>query len=125
MPIQYLCDTRTRRAVIVVIGPFNKSDVLDCVQQHRADGAWGYGLLYDLRYMTGQPTMEALREFAHAVERRPAEPPRGPVAILAVDPAMYRGACTYAAMTKTQASIEVFRDHDEAHAWLSEQNAPR
>jgi hypothetical protein len=118
MPIQYKRDDAGRRAEIVIKGPFNSQEILDCVEQHRMDGGWTYGLLYDLRYMTGEPTRDTLREFAVTMARRPGEPARGPVAILVSQPALYSLACTYAAMARAHATIEVFRDRDEAESWL-------
>ena len=43
--------------------------------------------------------------------------PRGPVAILTSDPAVYALACTYAALGRSTMTIEVFRDWTEADAW--------
>jgi hypothetical protein len=118
MPIEYSRDDRNKRAVIVITGPFNAEELVEMVEQHRAAGGWTYGLLYDMRRMTGEPTMETLREFAAITDRRPGEPPRGPVAVLTTDPAIYSRACTYAVMAKAHATIEVFRDKAEADAWL-------
>jgi hypothetical protein len=120
MPIEYSRDDRTRRAVIVITGPFDAEALVELVEQHRAAGVWTYGLLCDMRRMTGEPTMETLREFTSLTDRRPGEPLRGPVAVLTTDPAIYRRACTHAAMAKAHATIEVFRDKAEAEAWLSE-----
>jgi hypothetical protein len=120
MPIHYTRDDQRRRAVIVITGPFDPIELLPHIEHHRTSGAWTYGLLYDLRYMTGEPTRETLREFTAKIQPRPAESPRGPVAILTQNQSMYSRACTYAAMARDHATIEVFRDLDEAEAWLSD-----
>jgi hypothetical protein len=123
MPIEYSRDDPNKRAVIVITGSFNAEALVELIEQHRAAGGWRYGLLYDLRRMTGEPTMETLRDFASITDRRPGEPPRGPVAVLTTDPTIYRRACTYAAMARTHATIEVFRDKAEAETWLSQKTA--
>jgi hypothetical protein len=117
--IQYERDDRIKRAVITITGSFDALEAFDCLERHRAGGAWTYGLLYDLRHTTGEPTIETLRAFASTIESRPGEPRRGPVAVLTANPVMYSRACTYAALAKGHATIDVFRDHDEAIAWLN------
>ena len=118
-PIRYERDDSRHRAVITITGPFNLSDVRTCVEQHRSQGAWTYGVLYDLRRMTSEPTRETLDEFAILTKPRPGEPPRGPVAVVSTTPVMYGLACVYAAMVKAYATVSVFRDRAEADAWLS------
>lgn len=119
-PIRYERDDASRRAVITITGPFNAPDVRVCLEQHRAEGAWGYGVLYDLRRMTSEPTRETLGEFAALTKPRPGEPPRGPVAVVSTNPVMYGLACLYAAMVKAYATVSIFRDRDEADAWLNQ-----
>ena len=121
MPIRYTRSDRLKRAVITITGPFDSREVMACVEErHRAEGAWSYGLLYDLRHMTGEPDLATLKEFATRTVPKPGEPPRGRVAILADDPAIYSRACTYAVLAKAHAAIAVFRHEDEAERWLSE-----
>jgi hypothetical protein len=119
-PIQYERDDGRHRALITITGPFNASDVRACLEQHRAEGAWSYGLLYDLRRMTSEPTRETLAEFAALTKPRPVEPPRGPVAVVSTSPVMYVSACLYAAMVRAHTTVSIFRDRDEADAWLNQ-----
>jgi hypothetical protein len=120
-PIRYERDDARRRAVITITGPFNESEVRACVEQHRAEGAWSYGLLYDLRHMTSEPTKETLAEFAALTKPRPGEPPRGPVAVVSMNPVIYAVACLYAAMVKAYATVAIFRDRDDAETWLNQE----
>jgi hypothetical protein len=119
-PIRYDRDDTRHRAVITITGPFDVSNVRACVEQLRADGAWSYGLLYDLRHMTSEPTRDTLRELAGLTKPRPGEPPRGPVAVLSTNPVMHELARLYAAMVKAYATVSIFRDRDEASAWLNQ-----
>ena len=68
--------------------------------------------------MTGQPTAADLRQSMSLAER--FDEPRGRVAVVTGDPAMYRLACTYAALGRSIMTMEVFRDLDEANRWLDE-----
>lgn len=119
----YTRDDQNRRIVIALNGRFAASQGLATIEQRRADAeVESYGVLYDLRNLTGQPTVADLKQFMEA-ESSPASgehPPqrRGPMAFLVTDPALYEKACTYRALGSGKLSIEVFRDYEEADAWL-------
>ena len=119
MPIRYERDDARRRVVVTIQGPFAVADFLAVMERQRDDGAWTYGMLSDLRGMTGEPAIDDLRQFMSEAER--TTQPRGPVAILATDPVIYGRACTYAALTRATLTIEVFRDLDKAEQWLTAQ----
>src|SRR6266852_2740584 len=117
MPFRYERDDARRRVVVTVEGPFAVADFLAVMERQRDDGAWTYGMLSDLRGMTGEPAIDDLRQFLSETAR--TTEPRGPLAILATDPAIYRRACTYAALGRsTTLTIGVFRDLDKAEEWL-------
>ena len=122
MSIRYERDDARRRVAVTISGAFQTDEIVAIVEQQRAEDAWSYGVFYDLRQMTGQPTVADLKQiFSHAVARHAAhEPrPRGPVAILTLDDEMYRRACTYASLGYGKLTVQVFRDADEADIWLS------
>ena len=129
MPYTYTRDDQRRRIVIALKGNFTASEGLATVEQRRSDvGAESYGVLYDLRGLIGQPTVGDLKQFMDA-EALPAagEQPRqvrGPIAFLVTEPALYEKACTYRALGRGRLIIEVFRDFEEADAWLKNK-APR
>jgi hypothetical protein len=119
-PLRYERDDARRRVVVTLEGVFQTSDMLTAIARQRAEDTWSYGMLYDLRRMTGHPSFADLREMMEqAASRRPSEAPRGPVAILVTDPALYRAACTYAALGRSRLTIQVFRDFDDADRSLA------
>ena len=65
----------------------------------------------------------SLRQFLSEAAR--TTEPRGPVALLATDPVIYGRACTYAALTRSTLTVEVFRDLDKAEEWLTAQAKAR
>jgi DNA-directed RNA polymerase subunit RPC12/RpoP len=73
-PIQYERDDARHRALITITGPFNAPEVRVCLEQHRAEGAWAYGVLYDVRRMTSERSRETPVEFAALIKPRPGEP---------------------------------------------------
>jgi hypothetical protein len=120
MPIRYELDDLRRRVVVTIEGPFTPADFLAIIERRRADNTGAYGILYDLRGMTGEPTLTDLQQFLSAAAQTTR--PRGPIALVATEPALYARACTYAAMGRSTALvIEAFRHPDEAEQWLTAQ----
>jgi hypothetical protein len=50
-------------------GPFDTADFLTVSEQHGAD-TWSYGTLFDLRGMTGEPTIAELRQIMSRLTSR-------------------------------------------------------
>jgi len=119
MPIRYERDDAHRRVTITIQGPFEPADILAVIERWRGEDVGAYGMLYDLRDMTGEPTIPDLRQFMS--EAAQTTRPRGPIAILATDPEIYRRACTYATLGRGTLTVEVFRNLDEAEQWLTVQ----
>jgi hypothetical protein len=122
MSTRYERDDSRRRVVITIQGAFQADDVLAIMSRQRREDTWGYATLWDLRGLTGLPTVADLRRMmSQAVQRAQGEGPRGKVALLATEPILYGKLCAYAALGQSTAlTIEVFRDWDEAEQWLSE-----
>jgi hypothetical protein len=119
MPIHYELDDVHRRVVVTAQGPFALEDFLAVIERRRTDNTGAYGILYDLCGMTGEPTIADLRQFMSAAAQTTR--PRGPIALLASEPALYAKACTYADMGRSTALvIEAFHDPAEAEQWLTQ-----
>jgi hypothetical protein len=120
MRIHYERDDIYRRVVATVQGPFLPDDIRSVITRQRAEHAWTYGVLYDLRGMTNEPTVSDLQQLTReAGERPPGEGQHGPVALLVTNPGVYGRLCTYAALgSSTTLRIQVFRDRPEAEQWL-------
>jgi hypothetical protein len=121
MPIRYELDDV--HVVVTVHGPFQVDDILAVMARQRAEQTWAYGILYDLRGMTGGPTIAELRELmSEAAKRHLGQAPRGPIALLATEPTLYDRLCAYAALGQSAAlTIAVFRERAEAEEWLTAQ----
>jgi hypothetical protein len=122
VPFTYTRDDDQRRIEITFTGKFGVEDSLAAIERRRTepDGE-SYGVLYDLRELSGYPTVADLKRFMSADAPSLDEPKgnrRGPMAILVTDPALYGMACTYRALGQSKLVIEVFRDRDDADAWL-------
>ena len=119
MSIRYELDDVHRRVIVTVQGPFQTDDMLVILARQRAEHTWTYGILYDLRGMTGEATVADLRQLMGEPDRQD-EGLRGPVALLVTDQALYRRLCIYAALGRSATlTIGVFRDAGEAERWLT------
>jgi hypothetical protein len=118
MDIQYERDRAQRRVTVRISGEYQASDILALLERHGVEDDWSWARLYDVRDLTGCPTVEDLRLFSRLdAEHRP----HGPEAILTTNPVLYGLACTYAALGRSALRIEVFREASEAAQWLAEQ----
>jgi len=122
MPIDVVRDARRRRITATGQGEFRADEVIDVLRKMREDDAWTYGVLVDLRLMTGEPTIRDLGPIMQitADAGSGADSTRGPVAIVATNPVIYGISCAYAAMSKPKGRAEVFRDREDAERWLDE-----
>jgi hypothetical protein len=78
MPVRYERDDARRCVTVTVQGPFQANDLLAIMARQRAEHTWTYGILYDLRGMTGEPTVADLRQLmSEAAMRLQGEVPRG------------------------------------------------
>ena len=119
MAFLYERDDVNRRVLVTVSGPFQAGEVMTILDRQREDGTWTYGTLLDTRAMRGRPSIADMRAFMKLDARVYADQgPRGPLALLATDSAMYATACVYAAIGRAKRTVEAFRDRQEADDWL-------
>jgi hypothetical protein len=123
MPIRYERDDVRRCVVITMQGPFEPADFLAVIQRWRDEAIGDYGMLYDLRGMTGAPSITDLRQFMS--EAAQTTRPRGPIAIVATEPVIYGRACMYATLGRATLTIQVFRYLERAEEWLTAQSNTR
>ena len=119
MAMGYRRDDDRRLVVVTGYGPFVTSHIHQAIERQRDEGTWSYGMLYDLRSTKGHPSIAELKEIMAKVASVGASmPPRGPVALVTVDPSFYEAGCAYAAMWRMTLRVDVFRDFGEAVEWL-------
>lgn len=127
MSIQYARDDGTQMVIVTLSGEMpSVHDIREVFHRHRAESVWHYGTLYDLRRMTGRPSFNYLRDLiANAASFVPGGKTRGPVALLATDPDLYRIAAAFVEFERAKPKLHVFREIGPAKAWLTkETNGP-
>jgi hypothetical protein len=126
MPIEYVLDRARQRLTIVGRDPIGEPDVVEWLERQAVDGAWAYGALVDLRLVAWNPTTEEIRRILRwVVTLSVLRGPRGPVAVVATQPALFGMAHMYAALSDQIAGrVEAFYKLAEAERWLAEQLAP-
>ena len=118
LQVQYERDDARRCVTVRFRGGYEASEILALLERHRIEDDWSYARLYDVRDLTGTPTVQELRMF---MKLDAQHRPHGPEAILTNNSILYALACTYAALGQSALRIEVFRDTDEAAGWLMAQ----
>jgi hypothetical protein len=111
-------DHARRRINLVVAGPFNVEKMRDLMMSRPRDDTWGYGVLFDIRGMTGVPSIRDVRELSPS-PKDTSQAGRGPIALLVTDTAQYNLACAYVAMAGRTRLAQVFHDRREAEDWLA------
>jgi len=121
MSITYERDDVRRRIVVTIVGAVSAAEARGVINRQIAEGAWTYGLLYDARLDTSQPSTADVRGIVEYAGRCIAQHgPRGPVAIVTTNPSNYGMARMYSTLGEpVRLSVEVFREIAEAEAWLN------
>ena len=118
----YQRDDEQRRIVVTMIGSADASHFLSVIERQRREGTWHYGLLYDLRRLTTPLLIPEQRGFLTHIAATPETAAgRGPVAFVAVAPAVYASSCLYATLARAECTMAVFREMADAYAWLTSQ----
>jgi hypothetical protein len=124
MSVEYVLDRVRARLTIVGQDSIGEPEVVKWLGRQAVDGAWAYSTLVDLRLVVWNPTTEEIRRILHRiVTLSVTHGPRGPVAVVATQPALFGMAHMYAALSDQ--AVEAFYDFAEAERWLEDQRAPR
>ena len=120
MPIYYERDDGRRLVVAASIGTVTLSEALAIIDRQAAEGAWSYGVLYDVRASDYVPTtQDVLALVKHVGTLTTRHGPRGPVAMVVSDAALDKMCRRYADLGElTSLDVQVFTAHDEAERWL-------
>ena len=120
MPFTVTRDDTTKRIVAVGEGEFRAAEVVEVLLGLLDSGAWGYGMLFDVRRMTGTTTTAEIEPIvALTAPGAVTDGGRGPIAIVATGP-LYGMACAYATLAKWERT-QVFPDRSEGEQWLRAQ----
>jgi hypothetical protein len=121
--VQYNRDDDRKRIVITTDAHVTLDDLIGVIERQAADGAWRYGVLYDARARANDPTLEDVHQIVLRVGAlTTSRGPRGPVAIVATNPRLFKMSRVYATLGKlTALDAAVFTTIAEAEQWLERQ----
>jgi hypothetical protein len=114
--VSYHKDDAARRITVDITGPLTAEDLLNVMERQVFDGAWAYALLYTVQEMP--PDVAALIRYRRETTTRLGR--RGPVAVVARHPAIFRIAREYANAPDDGAE-GFFSNHEDAERWLAAQ----
>ena len=120
MPLNYTCDRAKCRITVVSVGAVTREETFAVIDRQAAEGAWSFGLLYDMRQGTSVPTGEDLhRMVLHVGRLTTKHGPRGPVALVVRDPQLFIAGSKYSSLGDlTALNVKVFTSIEEADHWL-------
>ena len=118
MPFEYLKDSERRRVTVRVTGSLTADKAARIADRHSDEDVWGYALVYDLTDVAKVPTREEVQQIADYVQRKAERRPRGPVAIIAPNAALFGLARMYAAFAGPAVPLNVFHNRADAERWL-------
>jgi hypothetical protein len=120
MPIEYVLDRARQRLTIAGRDPIGEADVVEWLERQAVDGAWKCSTLVDLRLVAWSPTSEEIRRILRwIVTLSGTHGRRGPVAVVATQPALFGMAHMYSALSDQP--VEAFYEFAEAERWLDDQ----
>ena len=121
MPIHYERDDKKRRILAISEGEVTVHDTLAVIDRQVADGAWTYRMLFDTRASPSLPTLEELHLVVrHVGALTTRYGPRGPVALVVVDPALFEIGGRYARLADlTALRVGLFGNPRDAEEWLT------
>lgn len=120
MPVNVTRDDTSKRILAVGDGEFRAEDIVEVLTGLHESEAWSYGMLFDVRRMSGTTTTAAIKPILElTAPGGVADAGRGPIAIVATGP-LYGMACAYASLAKWERT-QVFPDRSEAEEWLGAQ----
>lgn len=119
----YVRDDVARRIRVRVLEPLPADDLLAIVDRQIAEGAWAFGLVYDLRALTGTHAAspaDARLATERSLEYQRQHGPRGPVAVVTRDVKMIGLGQAHAhEAARRGVEVQVFWDLAEAEHWLT------
>ncbi len=124
--IQYVRDDARRWIRLSMCGDSSLEEVIGIIDRQEAEGTWGYGMLSDVRTMSWSPSRADIHRIVVHIDETAVRcgRPRGPVAIVTAEAAIFKRARLFAALgAPSGQSSEVFFDVPTAETWLDERLA--
>jgi hypothetical protein len=126
MPFRFRIDTQHGVVFAVSEGSVGTADVRDYLKRLESDPAYrsGYDALIDVRHATSNITADDLRDIAELVRRRPREAESKRAVVVSSDE-HYGLMRMFEAFTESGPTrYRVFRDLEEARAWVEGESDP-
>ena len=110
---------------MMTTGVVTPGEVRDALDRQAAEGAWSYGVLYDVRAVVNLPTPDDVRELVLYIGSLTTKyGPRGPVALISNSPQFLRIGRAYSTLGElTALDVAVFPTVDAAEAWLEQRSS--
>jgi hypothetical protein len=122
MPLHYELDEARRRILVVSHGVVTLAETVAIIDRQAAAGAWSLPTLYDARAAANVPTSDEIHQLVQYVGSLTTKyGPRGPVALVMLDPDHFTMGQRYASLGGlTALAVGLFLGVEDAERWLAE-----
>ncbi len=118
--MKFARDDARQRITVIESGKVSMLDVLSIIERHYGEATSRYALLADFRGASTTLTSPDIRSMANRMANLGAAE-RGPVAVVATDPALFAVAHLYEQLTENVGvRFRAFHDIAAAEAWLEQ-----
>jgi hypothetical protein len=123
MAIEYERDDARRRIRVTPRGRFVLAEAIEAVDRQWRENVWHYGVLNDLSAVSGACASTEMQQLGEHLQQIAAGRPRGPIAIVTNDPAVFGMCRMYSTLTSGVIDVNVFDTVEAATAWLDQQES--
>jgi hypothetical protein len=122
MSLTYERDDVRRRITVITAGVVTGREILAMVDRQAAEGTWSYAMLYDASTVDSVASADEVRVLErHVAMLSRAYGPRGAVAVLTREPAIFGMVRMYATLGESSHQcVDVFRNPPDAERWLAQ-----
>lgn len=127
MPVHWTIDREARLVLATADGLLTPALVKDYLDQIAAAGAMPYAKLFDLSTANATFSGQELATLGKSIRQYAIDGfgPLGPLALVVSESHTHLQAALFADAAGTNRPLEIFRDKEQAHAWLLSQEKKR
>ena len=127
MPLHWTIDHQARLVNAIADGSLAPADVKDYLDQIAAAGAMPYAKLFDLSTVDATFSVQELATLGKSIRQYAIDGfgPLGPLAIVVSESQTHLQAALFADAAGSNRPLQIFRDKEQAQAWLRRQPTKR
>ena len=120
MALTWTIDHEARLVDVTAAGSLTPADIKDYLDQIAAAGAMPYAKLFDISAVNSEFSVQELAALGKSIRQYAIDGfgPLGPLAIVASESHTHLQAALYADSAGSNRALQIFRNKEQARAWL-------